>query len=311
MPFDDTIPDVPQSDTDAIARRLMGDSLVDRYGDVIGARPTEAKDVLRDFTIGFSKGQEQVDSLHMKMQTTFRDEYNKAAERALAAKKADADKASAAWDAIKWAAEKAPRGYAAQMLKERLATLGFDPKSLSPTALKMLTDADWFAQLPTKEIDEAVKSNRIPSAVFNAYFTDPMQADKFRNDAVSRARHQADTDRLIQTTEDRARKAKEDRQKFRAWRQDRPLSIKNAQLRSENLRLTNEKLRKGASGGILERLLAGEGLGMEQAPESGVVEPSAQAQAVANPDATMAPSPLRPTPTADEVAGIKAKYGLK
>jgi hypothetical protein len=212
MPLDDTIKEVPQADTEAIARRLMGDSLVDRYGDVIGARDTGVADVLRDFTIGFSQGQQKVDELHLKMQDTFRDQYNKAAERAVADKKLDMEKTSAAWEAVKWASEKAPRGYASGILKERLAQLGFEP---TPTSLKMLADADFVAQLPKNMIDEAVANGNVNSTMLNAYFSDPMELDKFRNNAVERQRDEADTGRIILDTENKALKNKTDRAKYK------------------------------------------------------------------------------------------------
>lgn len=309
MPFDDTVAEVPQAQTEGIARRLLGDDLVNRYGDVMGARKTTAADVLRDFTIGFRHGQEKVDEIHMKMQDTARKAYNKQAERALAAKQLDMKTAGEAWEAVKWAAEKAPRGYAAGMLKERLKVLGIEP---SPTALKMLTDADWVAQLPRAEIDKAVhEDGTIDTPMLNAYFTDPMKLDQFRNQAVRRQRDEADTNRMILGAERTRITQKRDKIKLAdesaAHRAGLPqrkaeLGVANAEA---TLGLRQQKLAKG-NGGILEKLLSGEGLGQEPTP----LDPTAGEQPVAGveaPTPIAAPSPVDPA----KVAAIKAKYGMK
>lgn len=304
MPLDQTINEVPQAQTEGIARRLMGDDLVNRYGDVIGARQTTAADVLRDFTIGFSHGREKVDQLHTQMQGKFRDEYNKAADRAITDKKLDIEKTTSAWEAIKWAAEKAPRGYATKMLKERLTALGFDPESLSPTAMKMLSDADFVAQLPKEKLDGAIANGQVDSTMLGAYASNPENLDRLRSEAVDRTHREVQTGELVLNAEHKALKAKQDRARFQDWRTRRPLSIANARLRNENLGLQNQKLKNDAGGGILEQILSGKGLGMTPTP----VEPTAQTQPVAGADV---PSPLKPAPTADAVDAAKARLGLK
>jgi hypothetical protein len=100
------------------------------------------------------------------------------------------------------------------------------------------------------------------------------------------------------------------------------LSIKDAQLRSENLTLQNKaieaKLAKGASGGALGALLSGKGLGLpaQQAPapvstSPKLADPGVVPLAPPDPMAGTGSSALAPAASPDAVAAIKAKYGLK
>lgn len=308
MPFDDTVQEIPQAATEGIARRLLGDDLVNRYGDVMGARKTTAADVLRDFTIGFRHGQEKVDELHMKVQDTARKAYNKQAEKALASKQQDIQTTKAAWQAATWISEHGPAGYKEKMLKEQWDKLGV---TYTPTTLKMFADADFLAQLPQKDIDKGIEDGTIDTSMLNAFTGDSMKASQFRSEAMKRKRDEADTNRMILGAEGTRIKQQRDRLKLKQEKQayaagvpqaKDTLSITNAQLNAD---VKRQKLAKG-NGGVLEKLLSGQGLGMTDTP----LDPNAGEQAVAGveaPTTPVAPTPVDPA----KVAEIKAKYGMK
>ena len=78
-----------QSDTDTIARSLLGDDLAQRYGDVIGSRPRTPADAVRDTTISGSQGNETLDGLKAQVAEQYNAGLQAATEAASAKKRAD------------------------------------------------------------------------------------------------------------------------------------------------------------------------------------------------------------------------------
>jgi hypothetical protein len=318
MPLNDVIENVPQGETEGIARRLLGDDIVSRYGDVIGARKAGMADVLRDFTLGFTKGQGAVDALHLKVQDQFSQQYHQAATTAAAEKKIDVDKAKAALKALK-DVQGLPPGNRVAVLKDTYDALGITNMT---TPLKMFADSDILAQLPMDKLEKAAAEGTLSTAQMSAVFGDASKATQFINEAARRKRDEAQTGNAILAAERTALSMKRDKLKLAEEKARHPLSIKDAQLRSENLTLQNKaieaKLAKGASGGALGALLSGKGLGLpaQQAPapvstSPKLAEPGVVPLAPPDPMAGTGSSALAPAASPDAVAAIKAKYGLK
>jgi hypothetical protein len=184
---------VPQGDTATIARRLLGDDLVNRYGDVIGARKTTAADVLRDFTLGFQNGQAKVDELKLKIQERYQDAYVKQQRSALAKAKIDADKVKGVLDTIK-TIQSLPPGHRASILKEQLQAIGIEP---SASALKMFTDSDMIAQLPIDKLAEAADNTDVNTSDLAGVMGSGLNAAKFLGEVRRRQKDETQTGNLI------------------------------------------------------------------------------------------------------------------
>jgi hypothetical protein len=186
-------PGVPQGDTEAIARRLLGDDLVNRYGDVIGARSTTAADVLRDFTVGFHNGPAKVDELKMKVAETYRDSYVKAQRSALAKAKIDADNVKSILDVVK-TVQGLPPGHRTAVFTEHLDALGIP---YSKAAVKMFLDADMTAQLPLDELAAAADNGDLKTSDVAGVMGTGLNAAKFLGEVSRRQRDRQATGNMI------------------------------------------------------------------------------------------------------------------
>lgn len=157
---------VPQSDTNAVARALLGDATVEQFGDVIGARPTGFKDVLRDFAIGAARGPEALEQIKGLQRKAYSDALFRQQQAALARKKADIAQAGAVLDTYK-KVQGMPAGARASLLKSQLESIGITP---DPAALKLMLNGDILAQLPMQEIMDAHQREEISTANLQEVF---------------------------------------------------------------------------------------------------------------------------------------------
>jgi hypothetical protein len=157
---------VAQSDTATVARSLLGDAAVEQFGDVIGARPAGIKDVLRDFTIGMSKGPGEVEKIKAMQLKAYNDALFKQQQTALARKKAEMEQVGVALDTYK-KVQGMPVGARASLLKSSLEAIGVTP---DPAALKLMLDGDVFSQVPFEDLMEANTRGELSVAELQAVF---------------------------------------------------------------------------------------------------------------------------------------------
>ena len=302
--FDGQDAGVPQSDSDAIARRLLGDDLVNRYGDVIGTRKPGAADALRDFTVAFSHGQAKADELKMKVQENYREAYTTAQRNAIAAKQADIDKSKAVLDAIK-TVQSLPPGQRAGVLKETLDSMGLPH---SAAAIKMFTDSDHYAMLPMDILETAASDGTLSTEQISGVFGSALNAAKFMAETARKKRDQQTTGNMVLRAEDQKIKARLDKLKLQREKQfgvmrDR-LSIKNATL---DAKIKEKNLAKKAAVDPFEALLAES----EGPTPADVVTPAA---GVAIPQPAPGPAATPPAVVesgASDVSKAKTLLGLK
>jgi hypothetical protein len=144
---------VPQAQTAAIAKRLLGEDGFNRFGDVVGARPSTWRDTLRDFTIGMTKGADAVEVLKMRQRENFQEAVYREQRAAIAKAKVDQDNVKSVLDTIV-TVSKLPPGHRTGILKSQLQALGIEP---DPSALKMFTDSDLIANMPIDSLFEAAQ----------------------------------------------------------------------------------------------------------------------------------------------------------
>lgn len=301
MPLDEDInEDVPQAQTEGIARRLLGDDLVNRYGDVIGARKPTAADVLRDFTIGFTKGADKADELKMKVRDTYENAYAKRQRAAIAQAQQDGEKVKTMTAAIREAA-KYP-GYATGILKEALAPLGLQP---TPTVLKMMADIDLMGNTPLDELDAAADDGKgtVVMGAAAAAMGSPLNFAKFLSENARRRRDDQATGNAIIETQAKRLKLKRDKLKFAQEKKKAPLSIRDAQLSNQ---IKEKRLNKPDVA-----------IGMTGVPEiDAELAGSDETASTLQPAPTTAPAtspvtaPLA-TPSQTDVDAAKARLGLR
>lgn len=264
---------VPQAQTEGIARRLLGDDLVNRYGDVIGARKATAADVLRDFTIGFSQGREKVDELHMKVQKQFQTSYAKQEAAAIEAKKADSAKVKTVLEAIK-TVQGLPPGHRASILKDTLDAAGI---SYSNAAVKLFTDSDLVSQLPMEKLAEAAgPDGALSTAEVSGVMGSGLNAAKFLSEVSRKNRDEQATQGLILNAERTKLRAKRDAVAAAVERKTAPFRVEGAKLSIENARLNaavkEKALNTADKSSMLDRVLSGEGLGLPSPVDERTVE---------------------------------------
>lgn len=310
MPFNDTMQEVPQSQTDAIARRLLGDDLVDKYGDVIGARKTGPADVLRDFTIGMHQGAGKVDELHAQVQDQFEKSYNQAATRAIEAKKADIAKGQAFIGAIK-TIQGLPPGHRAAVLKETLDQMGIP---YSGAAIKMFTDSDMLGNVPLGELENRVNDGTISTNDIAGVMGSGTNAAQFMQNMARKKQDDQATSNMILSAENTRIRNQAARLKLKTDKSLAPLSIKNAQLRGEVMQKALDKntgitgipeidnaIRAGVMG---QQQPNGQAQGTPTTPVPGNIgqgQPTVQSQA----------QPLAAPAAGNDVEAAKARLGLK
>jgi len=131
---------LPQAGTMAIARRLLGPDLAQRYGDVIGAREKTVHDVARDFAIGALSGDPfKADAVKSQMVRAYNDDLRKEEAAARARDQENRAKLGAFFDGLA-AVRQAPEEAQSSLLKHVMRmTTGDDP---DPTTLKLLLADD-------------------------------------------------------------------------------------------------------------------------------------------------------------------------
>jgi hypothetical protein len=264
---------VPQAQTEAIAKKLLGEDGFNRFGDVVGARPATWRDALRDFTIGMTKGADTVETLRLKQREQFQEAVYREQRAALAKAKIDADNVKSVLDTVV-TVSKLPAGYRAGILKEHLQKLGVEP---SPTMLKMMTDSDMIASMPIEQLYEAATraDGTIDMAKLGAVMSDSKAGADF---FVNMIRAQQDKAQIGKMALDMLRsrqtmaKTEEDNARARE-RHAVDLADKRIRLKTHKVELRNLRAGKGKSGlGKKEDPLLGElkgimgGLNVESVP---------------------------------------------
>jgi hypothetical protein len=288
---------VPQAQTEAIARRLLGDDLVNRYGDVIGARPSTAVDSLRDFTLGFTHGQNKVDDLHLKVQKQYQDAYTKQQRAAVAAKTGDIKQAKAILDAIK-TVQGLPPGHRTAILKETLEGAGIP---YSAAALKMFADSDLLSQLPMDDLQKAVDDGTLSTSEISGVMGSGLNAAKFISEAARRKREDQQTQGLILNAERTKIETKRDQLAFDEARKTRGLDILKKRLTVGGLELGNK---------LKQKALDKAGKGLTGIPEidaelAGTPLPAGAAPTVQTPGGTGSTNTAQ-----NALAAAKARLGI-
>lgn len=130
---------VAQADTERVARGLVGDDLVNRYGDVIGARRATAADALRDFALGTTKGADAVTGMKLQVRKAYEDRQIQA-ERAGVARAAQAREQVAGWGRLITQSKLMPKTIRKKYIETGLSKLGL-PEA-DPLFIAAATDPD-------------------------------------------------------------------------------------------------------------------------------------------------------------------------
>lgn len=132
-------PSVPQSDRDAIARRLLGDEMTDRYGDALGLRKETWKDFFRD--MGNELGRTgNADRVKQRVVDQYRQREQD--ERAAAQQRDEEDRAKlGSFINLVKTMKDIPKGHRQGILKAGAAKLGMEG---SPEVVKLLADVENF-----------------------------------------------------------------------------------------------------------------------------------------------------------------------
>lgn len=132
---------LPQADTMKIATQLLGPDLAQRYGDVIGARPTSVQDIARDFAVGTISGDpNKADSLKARVVQNFNEEMRREQDAAIARDQEDRRKLDALFEVIR-ESRKAPKKYRREFLRDGLARIGMEA---NPLVEKIITEPEEF-----------------------------------------------------------------------------------------------------------------------------------------------------------------------
>jgi hypothetical protein len=129
---------LPQAGTLAIAQRLLGPGLADRYGDVIGARPTQLKDVARDFAIGAISGDPfKADALKAQVVQGYHEELRREEDQAMQREAAAREQLGGFFQLLEQG-KRVPKELRSDFFKEGLPRVGVEPTS--PLFMKILTN---------------------------------------------------------------------------------------------------------------------------------------------------------------------------
>jgi hypothetical protein len=151
--MDDPTGGVSQADPEKIARSLVGDDLVNKYGDVMGVRPTGVADVVRDFATGVTEGPAKTEALKALARKQYQDAYFREKRAAVARAAEDRNKAIGMLQAVV-TVNKLPPNQRATAYKDAMKSFGVTPDA---TAVKMFTDADSIMKLPLRDIFKAAE----------------------------------------------------------------------------------------------------------------------------------------------------------
>jgi hypothetical protein len=194
---------LPQAGTMAIAKRLLGPGLADRYGDVIGARPTGVQDVARDFAIGALSGDPfKADQLKAKVVQGYHEELRREEDQTLQREAAAREQLQGFFTLLEQG-KRVPKELRADFFKEGLPKLGVEPTS--PLFMKILTNyekhGDVYDALLDPEIRRMADEDPL-SAVeqMTAMGYDGAQALTLAKQVQEMKRYRADTQYLISRT---------------------------------------------------------------------------------------------------------------
>lgn len=182
---------VAQARTEKIARGLMGDDLVDKYGHAMGVRPTSFADSARDAVLGATIGRDKVAAMHFQAREQYNTEMYKAQQAGLAKEQADRAKGVAIINALEEVRKNIPMKYKAQTFAAILKAQGIEP---DPTAMKMFTDADAFSNVHMDQLKKGVENNTIDLGAQSLIFGSPEGALQ----AMGQFKAQAKSDQDLQ-----------------------------------------------------------------------------------------------------------------
>jgi len=132
-------PGVPQSNQAAIAQRLLGPELADRYGDVLGLRKEKWGDFWRDFGNEFA-GKGNAERLKQRVLDQYNDRYRQEQQAAQEKDQEDRLKVQSFADLVR-SVKDFPKGHRAGVLKAGMEKLDL---AATPEVVKLLADADNF-----------------------------------------------------------------------------------------------------------------------------------------------------------------------
>lgn len=136
---------LPQAATQTIARRLLGPGLADRYGDVIGTRPTNYGDIARDFATGFISGDPtKADQIKAQVAQSYNDELRREDDQRLQAEEGARQQMRGFFDLLQQG-KKVPKDLRQDFFKEGLPKVGVEPTS--PLFMKVLSNYEKFGDV--------------------------------------------------------------------------------------------------------------------------------------------------------------------
>jgi hypothetical protein len=194
---------LPQAATMTIARRLLGPGLADRYGDVIGARPSTLADTARDFAVGFISGDPtRADALKARVMESYREELSRT-EEAARQREDDARRTVGDFFQLLTQGKKVPKDLRKDFFKESLPKIGIDPTS--PLFLKILSDTDKFGDIYDALADPELQrlSDEDPIAAVQRLISmghDGGEALQVAQSIQQMRRYRADTERIVAQT---------------------------------------------------------------------------------------------------------------
>jgi hypothetical protein len=131
---------VVQANPDAIARSLVGNDLVDKYGHAMGVRPTTPADVARDAYLGATVGPVTVRKLHADAQQQLQENHFAALREGLARQEAARQKMQTMIQGLKTVMDPklVPLSQRARIYTNLMTAAGYPPDK---DVVAMLTDA--------------------------------------------------------------------------------------------------------------------------------------------------------------------------
>jgi hypothetical protein len=174
----------PQSDLDKVARTLMGDDTVEKYGDVMGVRKPTWKDGLRDFALGAAAGSPaKAIEMQSQLRKQFQDQLIKARRAALVEEQQKIQTSTKLVSGIAQIAKDPaiPAKYKTGLMKDFLAGQGISAQS--PSVLKMFADADAIKDVDFDELLQKASEGQIDPQEIGGIFGSPEQAIGFLKQA--------------------------------------------------------------------------------------------------------------------------------
>lgn len=282
MPLQDTINSIPQADTDRIARRLLGDQMVDRYGDVIGARPHGFKDVMRDFGLGAAGGPDKALELKMKVRDNFQKAYDREAKAAAARRQEERDQIATVLNTFK-TIQGLPPGHRAAILQDTLDNAGIP---YSKAAVKLFSDGDILANLPVNDLLEKNANGDIDIGSLSTVFGSGVNAANYISAMTRAQKDREQTGNMILDGEIKRVRLQDVQRKIAEQRETERLRQVRLQESVKGMKLRNAQTRKniakpGKGGGFSTGDPAVDGIVQEAMGAGGPPAPAPAAPAAA------------------------------